>query len=80
MYICNSGGPPFHVFQITGVLGTVAAGGVCLAGALQASVLAAELTLHPPQYPWSHNGLFSSLDHARYAGFDSNASSIFQNK
>jgi len=47
-----------------GVLGTVAAGGVGLAAALQASVLATDLTLHPPEYPWSHNGIFSSLDHA----------------
>lgn len=24
----------------------------------------AEFGLHPPQYPWPHNGLFSSYDHA----------------
>jgi hypothetical protein len=24
----------------------------------------AELSLHPPHLPWSHSGLFDSLDHA----------------
>uniref|UniRef100_A0A671QUL0 Cytochrome c-1 n=1 Tax=Sinocyclocheilus anshuiensis TaxID=1608454 RepID=A0A671QUL0_9TELE len=46
-----------------GVLTTGAAG---LALMLQQSVKATDLELHPPSYPWSHNGLLSSLDHARY--------------
>ncbi|XP_067125669.1 cytochrome c1, heme protein, mitochondrial [Centruroides vittatus] len=45
----------------TGVLTTGAAGVIY---ALNESVKAAELELHPPKYPWSHKGLFSSLDHA----------------
>lgn len=24
----------------------------------------AEMGLHPPEYPWSHSGLFSAYDHA----------------
>lgn len=24
-----------------------------------------ELELHPPSYPWSHNGLIDAVDHAR---------------
>ncbi|XP_029442006.1 cytochrome c1, heme protein, mitochondrial isoform X2 [Rhinatrema bivittatum] len=44
-------------------LGVLAAGGAGLAFALHRSVKASELELHPPSYPWSHNGLLSSLDH-----------------
>ncbi|KAE8599886.1 hypothetical protein XENTR_v10017382 [Xenopus tropicalis] len=45
-------------------LGILVAGGSGLAFALHQSVKASELELHPPSYPWSHNGLLSSLDHA----------------
>uniref|UniRef100_A0A8C9VVE9 Cytochrome c1, heme protein, mitochondrial n=1 Tax=Scleropages formosus TaxID=113540 RepID=A0A8C9VVE9_SCLFO len=44
-------------------LGVLAAGGAGLALALHQSVKASDLELHPPSYPWSHNGLLSSLDH-----------------
>lgn len=50
-------------------LGVVAAGGAGLALMLHQSVKASDLELHPPQYPWSHGGPLSSLDHARYDGF-----------
>ncbi|XP_008319493.1 cytochrome c1, heme protein, mitochondrial [Cynoglossus semilaevis] len=42
----------------------VSAGGAGLALMLQQSVRASDLELHPPQYPWSHAGPLSSLDHA----------------
>ncbi|XP_034763914.2 cytochrome c1, heme protein, mitochondrial-like [Acipenser ruthenus] len=45
-------------------LGVLAAGGASLALALHHSVKASELELHPPNYPWSHGGMLSSLDHA----------------
>nr|XP_033789224.1 cytochrome c1, heme protein, mitochondrial [Geotrypetes seraphini] len=45
-------------------LGVLVAGGAGLAFALQRSVEASELELHPPNYPWSHGGLLSSLDHS----------------
>ncbi|XP_064161377.1 cytochrome c1, heme protein, mitochondrial [Anguilla rostrata] len=45
-------------------LGVLAAGGAGLALALQQSVKASDLELHPPSYPWSHAGILSSLDHA----------------
>ncbi|XP_007907494.1 cytochrome c1, heme protein, mitochondrial [Callorhinchus milii] len=45
-------------------LGMLAVGGSAVALALHRSVTADELELHPPNYPWSHNGLLSSLDHA----------------
>uniref|UniRef100_A0A665SW32 Cytochrome c1, heme protein, mitochondrial n=1 Tax=Echeneis naucrates TaxID=173247 RepID=A0A665SW32_ECHNA len=45
-------------------LGVVTAGGVGLALMLHQSVKASDLELHPPQYPWSHAGPLSSLDHA----------------
>ncbi|KAK5602690.1 iso-1-cytochrome c [Crenichthys baileyi] len=45
-------------------LGVVTAGGAGLALMLHQSVKASELELHPPNYPWSHSGLLSSLDHA----------------
>ncbi|XP_069568783.1 cytochrome c1, heme protein, mitochondrial [Brachyistius frenatus] len=45
-------------------LGVVTAGGAGLALALHQSVKASDLELHPPNYPWSHAGPLSSLDHA----------------
>ncbi|XP_044065819.1 cytochrome c1, heme protein, mitochondrial [Siniperca chuatsi] len=45
-------------------LGVVTAGGAGLALMLHQSVKASDLELHPPQYPWSHAGPLSSLDHA----------------
>lgn len=50
-------------------LGVLTAGGAGLALALHQSVKASDLELHPPNYPWSHNGLVSALDHARYVVF-----------
>ena len=46
--------------------GALAAGGLATGYILQPSVSAADLELHPPHFPWSHNGFLSSLDHARY--------------
>uniref|UniRef100_A0A673JKN3 Cytochrome c1, heme protein, mitochondrial-like n=1 Tax=Sinocyclocheilus rhinocerous TaxID=307959 RepID=A0A673JKN3_9TELE len=45
-------------------IGVLTTGGAGLALMLQQSVKASDLELHPPSYPWSHNGLLSSLDHA----------------
>nr|XP_057911438.1 cytochrome c1, heme protein, mitochondrial [Doryrhamphus excisus] len=45
-------------------LGVVTAGGAGLAMMLHQSVKASDLELHPPNYPWSHAGPLSSLDHA----------------
>ncbi|XP_069477911.1 cytochrome c1, heme protein, mitochondrial [Ambystoma mexicanum] len=45
-------------------LGVLAAGGAGLALALHRSVKASDLELHPPKYPWSHNGALSALDHS----------------
>ncbi|XP_034980539.1 cytochrome c1, heme protein, mitochondrial [Zootoca vivipara] len=45
-------------------LGVLTAGGAGLALALHTAVKAGELELHPPNYPWSHNGMLSSLDHS----------------
>eukprot|EP00731_Ephydatia_muelleri_P026233 Em0018g333a len=42
--------------------GLVAAGGLG-AGYLFTVLSATDLELHPPQYPWSHSGPFSALDH-----------------
>lgn len=50
-------------------LGVVTAGGAGLALMLHQSVKASDLELHPPNYPWSHAGPLSSLDHARCDGF-----------
>ena len=47
-------------------LGVVTAGGAGLATMLHQSVKASDLELHPPNYPWTHGGPRSSLDHARY--------------
>lgn len=47
-----------------GSLGVLAGGAGALILALDRSVRASDLELHPPKNPWSHNGWFSSLDHA----------------
>ncbi|XP_013772646.1 cytochrome c1, heme protein, mitochondrial-like [Limulus polyphemus] len=49
------------ILTTSGILATGAAG---LVYALNESVKASELELHPPNYPWTHSGVFSSLDHA----------------
>lgn len=46
-----------------GVVGTAVTGAIGLGVALQSSISAKDLELHPPNYPWSHNGLVESLDH-----------------
>uniref|UniRef100_A0A8C7X4W8 Cytochrome c-1 n=1 Tax=Oryzias sinensis TaxID=183150 RepID=A0A8C7X4W8_9TELE len=45
-------------------LGVVTAGGASLALMLHQSVKASDLELHPPNYPWSHAGPLSALDHS----------------
>merc|ERR1712012_732126 len=46
-----------------GVVGTATAGAVGLGAALQTAVMAGDLELHPPAFPWSHKGPLDSLDH-----------------
>lgn len=52
------------VLQILATIGAIAGGAGALALALDQSVKASDLELHPPKNPWSHQGIFSSLDHA----------------
>ncbi|XP_019871365.1 cytochrome c1, heme protein, mitochondrial [Aethina tumida] len=49
---------------VMGTLGVLAGGAGALLFALDKSVRASDLELHPPKNPWSHNGILSSLDHA----------------
>ncbi|CAG9768103.1 unnamed protein product [Ceutorhynchus assimilis] len=49
---------------LVGSLGILAGGAGAIIFALDRSVRASELELHPPKNPWSHNGWFDSLDHA----------------
>lgn len=44
----------------------LAGGTGALLFALDKSVKASDLELHPPKNIWSHSGFFNSLDHARY--------------
>ncbi|XP_046659763.1 cytochrome c1, heme protein, mitochondrial [Homalodisca vitripennis] len=44
--------------------GVVAGGAGALLFALDQSVKATDLELHPPKNPWNHKGYFDSLDHA----------------
>lgn len=46
-------------------LGVLSGGVGALIFALDQSVRASELELHPPKNPFYHKGLFNSLDHAR---------------
>lgn len=50
--------------KILSVSGVALVGAAGLAYALNESVKAGDLTVHPPSYPWSHNGALSTLDHA----------------
>ena len=56
----------YFMHQGLAVIGSLIGGAAGLAYTLDQSVKASGLELHAPQFPWSHNGLFSSLDHARY--------------
>ena len=59
--------PHVNIFlQAWLAFGAVAAGGLAAGYILQPEVYAEELELHPPKFPWTHRGAFSSLDHARY--------------
>merc|ERR1711976_188335 len=49
---------------LLGLVGTATTGVVGVCVALQTAVSAGELILHPPSYPWSHNGLLDALDHS----------------
>merc|ERR1712141_110945 len=49
---------------VAGVVGTATAGAVGLGVALQTAVMAGDLELHPPAFPWSHKGPLDSLDHS----------------
>ncbi|XP_072378240.1 cytochrome c1, heme protein, mitochondrial [Diabrotica undecimpunctata] len=49
---------------LLGSLGLIAGGTGALLFALDQSVKASDLELHPPKNVWSHSGTFNSLDHA----------------
>lgn len=55
----------FCLNQLLGSFGILAGSAGALAFALDQSVKAGDLELHPPKYKWSHSGMFDSLDHAR---------------
>lgn len=46
------------------LLGVLGGGAASVVYALNQSVKASDLELHTTTFPWSHNGIFSSLDHA----------------
>ena len=46
------------------MIGLAAAGSVG-AVALPTAVFAGDLVLHPPTFPWTHNGLLDTIDHER---------------
>jgi len=56
-------GLAFGKKALLALTGTTAGGAVALAAALDESVKA-DMVLHPPKLPWSHNGPLDSLDHA----------------
>jgi len=56
-------GLAFGKKALLALAGTTAGGTAALAAALDDSVKA-DMVLHPPKLPWSHNGPLDSLDHA----------------
>lgn len=64
--------------QFLSTLGVVGGGVGALLFALEQSVKASGSEAHPHHQPWSHDGWFSSLDHARYVfSFCMNPYSVF---
>ena len=49
-------------FQLLAGLGLFGSGGAGLAFALNQSVKASDLDLHPPTFTWSHSGILESMD------------------
>ncbi|XP_077982595.1 cytochrome c1, heme protein, mitochondrial-like [Glandiceps talaboti] len=47
---------------VLSALGVLTAGGVGLVSALEMSVRAEDLELHPPKHPWNHKGLLQTYD------------------
>jgi len=43
--------------------GLAVGGGTIVATAMAQPAFASDMVLHPPKMPWSHNGMFDSLDH-----------------
>nr|CAD7593299.1 unnamed protein product [Timema genevievae] len=63
--LCLSVTPtPSHTTHLYATLGIITGGTGALLFALDQSVKASDLELHPPKHPWSHKGYFSALDHA----------------
>jgi len=56
-------GLAFGKKALLALAGTTAGGAAAMAAALDDSVKA-DMVLHPPKLPWSHNGPLDSLDHA----------------
>ena len=54
-----------YLLQALAALGTLTAGGIGYVVALENAVECGDLLLHPPKFPWSHNGMFSAFDHDR---------------
>ncbi|XP_017774958.1 PREDICTED: cytochrome c1, heme protein, mitochondrial [Nicrophorus vespilloides] len=50
--------------MVLATVGALAGGAGALMFALDQSVKASDLELHPPKNPWSHSGLINSLDHS----------------
>jgi ubiquinol-cytochrome c reductase cytochrome c1 subunit len=47
------------------ILGSIAlTGGAVVATAMAQPAFASDLVLHPPKYPWNHNGYLETFDHA----------------
>lgn len=57
------------MFQLLSTLGVVGGGVGALLFALEQSVQASGSEAHASAMPWSHNGWFASMDHARYLLF-----------
>ena len=53
-------------FQAWILGGLAVGGGTIVATAMAQPAFASDMVLHPPKMPWSHNGMFDSLDHNRY--------------
>lgn len=63
--------------QLLASFGAVAGGAGAMLYALDQSVQASGTEVHPAKMPWSHDGLISSFDHARYVRCPRSSDEIF---
>ena len=64
-YVFKQNVTKYFIFKIIGLAGAASASGLGLTLAINSDLLAADHGCQPAKYPWYHDGLFNTFDHAR---------------